>query len=182
VVQNYLPGLVLFCLTVTKAVTTEISYIKGENTDKTAEITLNGNTIAKINDGTKDLTPGEDYTVSDGTVTFKASYLESLPESETPYTLTISYNPCGETYVGGGDNEAPAATDILLTVQIVRDRDINGDGRFDIVDLVYAKRAAPGWSGYDVPAEKWFPLDGEKFGGLDAVYLKRALLRLPGYV
>lgn len=32
------------------------------------------------------------------------------------YTLTVSYDPLGETYVSGGDNQAPASTTVVLTV------------------------------------------------------------------
>ena len=45
---------------------------------------------------------GKDYTVAgDGTITFNEDYLESLAVKDTPYTLTVSYNPMGESYVAG---------------------------------------------------------------------------------
>ncbi|MCL1905741.1 MAG: InlB B-repeat-containing protein, partial [Clostridiales bacterium] len=61
--------------------------------------------------GANKLTPDTDYTVSDGTITFKAAYLESLAVDN--YTLTVYYNPLGETFVGGDE---PATTAIALTV------------------------------------------------------------------
>ena len=98
------------------AVTTSISHIKLSGA-KQAEVVLNGNTIAKINDGNRDLNPGSDYTVSDGTITFGEAYLDGLAAGS--HTLTVYYNPQGEAYVANGDpdtNDIPAATEISLTV------------------------------------------------------------------
>lgn len=100
--------------------TVEITHIIGVDKDQTAKVMLNGNTVKAItmSAGTAServLTAGTDYTVTaDGTITFKESYLESLAVSDTAYTVTISYNPMGETFVAGGDNEAPAATTLSI--------------------------------------------------------------------
>lgn len=102
--------------------TAEITHIKGVDGDQTAKIILNGNTVKAVtmNAGTtdkKELTAGIDYTVaSDGTITFKKSYLESLAVSDTAYTMTISYNPLGESYVAGEGNDEPATTTLEITV------------------------------------------------------------------
>jgi hypothetical protein len=78
------------------AVTAAISFTLGSDADQDASVTLNGNTISKIRNDTATLTPTTDYTVSGGTITFKAAYLQTLAANS--YTLTVYYNPLGETY------------------------------------------------------------------------------------
>jgi hypothetical protein len=94
--------------------TSSISYTKDSEANHTAAVTLNGNTIESIKNGTATLERGTDYTVSAGNITFLASYLEQLAEDD--YELTIHYKPQGETYVSSSDNDAPATTVISLTV------------------------------------------------------------------
>jgi hypothetical protein len=96
--------------------TAAISYTKGSGTDVDADVTLNGNTIAGVRNGAAILTAGTDYTADNNTITFKATYLESLAAADTPCTLTISYNPLGETYVDAARNAAPVSTTISLMV------------------------------------------------------------------
>ena len=98
--------------------TTAITHIKGVDGDQTAKVKLNGNTVKAINDGSKTLVSGKDYTVAgDGTITFNEDYLESLAVKDTPYTLTVSYNPMGESYVAGKGNDEPATTTLEITVR-----------------------------------------------------------------
>jgi LPXTG-motif cell wall-anchored protein len=96
--------------------TASISFTKGDTADVTANVTLNGNTIAKIMNEAATLASGTDYTVSGGTITFKASYLDALTAGG--YTLTVHYNPQGVEYpdtpVSG--SETPATTTIGLTI------------------------------------------------------------------
>ena len=94
--------------------TTSMSFTKGSGEDADASVRPYGNTIAKIMNGTTMLSNGSDYTVGDGTITFKASYLESLEANSC--TLTVHFNPMGETYVAGAGNDAPAVSNISLTV------------------------------------------------------------------
>ena len=47
-------------------------------------------------------------------ITLTNSFLTALTAGS--YTLTVSYDPLGETYVSGGDNQAPASTTVVLTV------------------------------------------------------------------
>ncbi len=93
---------------------TSISFTKGSSTDIGASVQLNGNTVAKIMNGTAVLSAGTDYTVADGTITFKAVYLESLAANS--YTLAIYYDPMGEAYITAEGNDSPAVTNISLTV------------------------------------------------------------------
>ncbi|MDR0839914.1 MAG: hypothetical protein LBN26_00790, partial [Christensenellaceae bacterium] len=98
--------------------TASISFTKGDAQDVTADVTLNGNTIAKIMNGTDTLTPTTDYTVNNtaGVITFKASYLDTLAAGS--YTLTAYYNPQGMEYPSTpiAGSVAPATTTISLTV------------------------------------------------------------------
>ena len=98
-------GIVVY--TPSEAVTTNMSYTKFSNDDRTAEIALNGNTITGISDGTRILMLDDDYTlsVSGEIITFTAAYLDALAAGE--HTLTVSYNPMGVAFVEGGDNDAP---------------------------------------------------------------------------
>ena len=92
--------------------TASIAFTKSSGADQTANVTLNGNTVEKIMNGAIDtLTSGTDYTVSGGTITFKASYLDTLTAGS--YTLTVYYNPQGVEFSEG---DIPATTGIALTV------------------------------------------------------------------
>lgn len=96
--------------------TAEISFTRKGADDVTAKVKLNGNTVAGIKCGDDTLTPETDYTIgSDGTVTFKASWLGTLAAGD--YTLTVSYNPLGEEYQAKDGNAAPDTTSIALKVQ-----------------------------------------------------------------
>ena len=102
--------------------TDKITYVKTVTQNVSANVALNGNTVAAVKNGDNTLTEDTDYTVeyrTDGTgvITFKASYLETLPVSSTPYTLTVSYAPMGENYQPAEGNDAPAITEIALTVK-----------------------------------------------------------------
>ncbi len=94
--------------------TESISFTKTSTTDINADVTLNDNTINEIKNGMNTLVKDTDYTISGGIITFKASYLDSLAVGD--YTLTVSYNPMGESYQDASDNETPATTSIALTV------------------------------------------------------------------
>lgn len=101
--------------------TTDISFTKKSTADISAAVNLNGNTIQSVKNGGAALISGTDYTVSDGTVTFKAGYLDSLAVGT--YSLTVSYNPMGESYTAGTNNQAPADTALTLTI---KGRDLSG--------------------------------------------------------
>lgn len=106
-------GIVLY--TDAQAVTQSITYTRASNTDVTAQVNLNGNTVAGIMNGSDSLTVDEDYAVSDdGTITLRASYLQTL--AADTYTLTVSYNPLGMNYTAGEGNQAPATTSLSLAV------------------------------------------------------------------
>ena len=62
--------------------------------DVTQKLSLNGNTLVSINDGSKELVLGEDYTATNEAVTIKASYLNSILTSTygTQKTLTFKFS------------------------------------------------------------------------------------------
>lgn len=106
-------GIVLYTDAAQK--TASISFKKMGTADVTAEVTLKGNTIGKIYCGDTLLTSGTHYTVNGGTITFKASWLNTFTAGD--YTLTVHYNPLGVDYVSNGGNDDPATTTITLSVQ-----------------------------------------------------------------
>lgn len=99
-----------------EANTTDTNYAKRSGMNVVAEVELNGNTVDAIVNGDDTLVKDVDYTVNEATgeITFKNSYLETL--SVGSYTFVISYNPLGMTYVEAESNDAPATTQVVLTV------------------------------------------------------------------
>ena len=112
----YESGVVVFSDSVVE--TNEITFTKTSEDDVTATVVLNNNTVKAIYNGTN-LIDSSNYSVAeDGTITFEASYLDTLAAGD--YTLTVYYNPLWENYVDKSDNiendEAPATTKIVLKV------------------------------------------------------------------
>lgn len=103
------------------AKTSSISYVKTNGGDAKAEVSLNGNTVKAIYNGT-DLIDSANYQVeANGTIAFRGAYLSSLPAGQ--YTLHIVYSPQGEEYreypdsEGKDINDKPVETAIPLTVE-----------------------------------------------------------------
>jgi hypothetical protein len=102
--------------------TESISFTKTSNSNVQATVTLDGNMINKIENYTNETEPdmlktlvlGEDYAVKESTITFKASYLDSLAAGS--YALKIYYSPAGTTFVEDDENQMPETTNIELTV------------------------------------------------------------------
>ena len=121
-------GIVIYTDAVSK--TTNVNYTKLSKEDKQAEVVLNGNEIAKINDGSKNLVKDTDYTVSGGTITLKNSYLETLTVGD--HTLTVSYKVQGEEFVNGVSvGNAPSDTTITVTVDVNKStwgKEVNNNG------------------------------------------------------
>lgn len=123
--------------------TTPLSYPYKESSDKEVKISLNGNTIEKIVNGSYTLVENTDYTVQTvegvATVTLKKSYLDTLKVSDTPYSLVVSFYPQGvKAEIPEGSNKPSTAT-IELTVN-KRELTITGatatDRNFDGTDKV----------------------------------------------
>lgn len=104
--------------------TDKVVYTRTTGEDKTAEISVSGNTIKSVNDGNRDLNEGADYTLSysddrqNAVITLKGSYLETKAASEKPYNLTVSYDPMGyEDGVRYSDDQRPETTRFQLVVK-----------------------------------------------------------------
>ena len=142
-----------------------IEYTYKENKDKTVTVTLNGNTVADIKYNVKTLTKDTDYSVTEnGTITIAKTYLDSLAASDTPYTLTVSYNPQGETYKENKDtssgndlNDAPEETVIFIKVSKVS---------LDVTGVTATSRAYDGTKDVAVTS---VTLDGVKNGDIVSV-------------
>jgi hypothetical protein len=105
-------GVVLF--TNSTAGMASVGFTKTSTTDVTATVNLNGNTIKEVRIGGNDLVQNTDYTVSGGTITLKASYLNTLAAGD--YSILVSFYPLGETGTPKQGSDTPASTSIALIV------------------------------------------------------------------
>ena len=94
-----------------------VSFTNGSDTDINVWVTFNDNTIKKITNAEYTLSD-MDYAVSGSYFTLKASYLNTLPVNNQPYTFTVYYHPLGieypDTTLTG--SEEPATNTINLPV------------------------------------------------------------------
>lgn len=101
------------------AVTEEISFTRLSTGNASFKVNLNGNTVKSlsINDGNTDSTLNKTlYSVGEnGTITLKSGWLQTLAAGN--YTITVAYNPMGESYAGNEKTQAPATTEVKLTVE-----------------------------------------------------------------
>ena len=117
--------------------TANIRHVRGATTpdsERSVAITLNGNTVAGIANDATSLTSAQFSVNASGVITFTADYLNTLATGT--HTLTVSYNPFGETFVMDGINVAPATSAITLT--IVQPITIMGD------DITYSGKVFDG--------------------------------------
>ncbi|MBO3287000.1 X2-like carbohydrate binding domain-containing protein [Paenibacillus sp. FSL M8-0228] len=70
--------------------TTATYGVNNNNTDITVKLTLNGNTLEAIKQGSVVLNKGEDYTLSEDTVVLTNKYLSKLPKGETALNFHFS--------------------------------------------------------------------------------------------
>ena len=97
--------------------TEKITFIKNVDSDLSAKVDLNGNTIHDIKNGKTVLSINQDY-VDDGAgnIVFKEEYLKTLENKD--YTLNISYAPMGVEYNDlNTESQEPAITQIMLKVR-----------------------------------------------------------------
>lgn len=110
-------GVVIY--TDAQPITTRINFTRTSTEDSVFYVRDNGNTVKSITMGTRELEKDTEYRVgtsADGQlpIYLTNSFLQALTAGS--YTLTVSYNPLGETYVSGGVNQTPAATTVVLSV------------------------------------------------------------------
>ena len=104
-------GFVLYSDATSATTSLTTTYKSGE--DRDISVALNRNTVKEVKCGDTALA-GADYTVSGDKITLKSAYLDTLAAGD--YTITISLNPLGETYVEALTNEKPAELTVSLTV------------------------------------------------------------------
>lgn len=103
------------------AVTESVEYVRSakaaEQEDKNAEVKLNGNTIKAVFVDGEEL-PAEAYSVEDGKITLKGSFLNTLEGSKegTAHKAYVKYNPFGFEVQAGSTNE-PATTSFEIVVK-----------------------------------------------------------------
>lgn len=151
-------GIVVYTDSVLK--TEKINCTKTSGDDVKADVSLNGNTIAAIKNGDQVLKT-DDYTVENGKITLKNSYLSEL-EAGT-YTLTISYNPCGEKYiVGTSQGQVPVESKLTLTVSKA--------GRKITVD---ASKLSKVYDGFTVDKPTVKTVSGQALGEFEVEYRRK---------
>ena len=101
--------------------TGSVSFNRLQTEDVKTDVTVNGNTVSKIMIGDTEV-KAEDISkaveIKNDTLVFKADYLNTIRPGT--YTVTISYNPMGEKYVGNDKNDAPKDSVITLTVNRIK--------------------------------------------------------------
>ena len=97
------------------AATVSAEFRKTSAADVKVGASLNGNTVASIVMGDTPVDAGS-FEVSDDKLILKADWLNTLTIGR--YTLTVSYNPLGESFISGtSKGNAPQTTEITLTVK-----------------------------------------------------------------
>lgn len=97
------------------AATVSAEFIKTSAADVKVGASLNGNTVASIVMGAAPVAAGS-FEVSDDKLILKADWLNTLAAGR--YTLTVSYNPMGESFISGTSRgDAPQTTELVLTVK-----------------------------------------------------------------
>ena len=97
------------------AATVSAEFIKTSAADVEVGASLNGNTVASIVMGAAPVAAGS-FGVSDDKLILKSDWLNTLVAGS--YTLTVSYNPMGESFISGTSRgDAPQTTELVLTVK-----------------------------------------------------------------
>lgn len=97
------------------AATVSAEFIKTSAADVEVGASLNGNTVASIVMGAAPVA-ADSFLVSDDKLILKADWLNTLAAGR--YTLTVSYNPMGESFISGTSRgDAPQTTELVLTVK-----------------------------------------------------------------
>lgn len=95
--------------------TVSAEFIKTSAADVEVGASLNGNTVASIVMGAAPVA-ADSFEVSDDKLILKADWLNTLAAGS--YTLTVSYNPMGESFISGTSRgDAPQTTELVLTVK-----------------------------------------------------------------
>lgn len=101
-------GMVVY--TDAEQITERVSFAEASADDCVFHVKDNGSTVRSITMGSRALVRDTEYRIGASAngqlaITLTNSFLTALTAGS--YTLTVSYDPLGETYVSGGDNQAP---------------------------------------------------------------------------
>ncbi|MBQ0028285.1 MAG: InlB B-repeat-containing protein [Lachnospiraceae bacterium] len=154
-------------------------YTRTKNgNDESVNISLNGNTIKEVKcmdgDGSV-LTADTDYVYDEvaSTVTFKASFLQTLVAGET-HEINISYYPLGED---NGESEGPVASVISINVKKsqgtltdIADLTKDYDGEPVNKDFAIIDKAGNGYSTDNVTGDSTVTIEYKKKNDADTEY------------
>ncbi|MDD4414729.1 MAG: X2-like carbohydrate binding domain-containing protein, partial [Oscillospiraceae bacterium] len=94
--------------------TASASFVKNSTFDLSVPVEMNSNTMKSISYSGTALTLGTDYNVDTNAIIFKNAYLKSLADGDAVFT--VEWNPFGEEYVPGNDNDVPGTTTITVSI------------------------------------------------------------------
>lgn len=119
--------------------------------DVPTDMTLNGNTLNSIKNGSKALTQGTDYTVDGDKVTILKSYLESQPLGQTTLTFAFSGGASQQLTIAVSDS-MPAPNAPTNLQQAYRPDNDGVDGVVGFSEWSRFVQSVRGWNilGYDV--------------------------------
>ncbi len=113
-------------------------YVYKENSDRIVQITMNGNTFARLTDGEGNEITTDKYTMDEaGKFTLKAAYLDTLDKGE--YTYKIYMNPQGvettEVTLAYSFTVNVTARELTVTGAITTNREYDGTNVVKITDI-----------------------------------------------
>ena len=129
------------------AATVSAEFIKTSAADVKVGESLNGNTVASIVMGAAPVA-ADSFLVSDDKLILKADWLNTLAAGR--YTLTVSYNPMGESFISGTSRgDAPQTTELTLTVKkaeltVIEKPILSGIYGTKVEDMTIRCRECPG--------------------------------------
>lgn len=94
--------------------TASASFVKNSTSDLSVPVEMNSNTVKSVSYGGTALTLGTDYNVDTNAIIFKNAYLKSLADGDAVFT--VEWNPFGEEYVAGNNNDVPGTTTITVSI------------------------------------------------------------------
>ena len=142
-------GIVIYSDATSSNANITTTYKAGE--DREISVELNGNTVNEVTCDDA-LLAATDYTVSDGKITLKAEYLDTLAAGE--YTVAISVNPMGCSYEDYDINDKPLDLVIILTAN---PKPVTVPTA-DTEDYVYDGSEHT----YDITPSAWYTVTGNK--------------------
>ena len=90
------------------------SFSKDSDTDLMVAVTMNGNTVKSITNGSYTLIDGTDYTTATDEIIFKNAYLKNLADGT--YSFTVTWYPLGESAAPQTGSDTPGTTTITIAV------------------------------------------------------------------